>query len=132
MTNQYLIDILDNQLNFSFTTNGKTIKQANKTLLDFFGFELLSQFTQKHDCICDFFLKEDGYLQKIQNDKTWLDILLDNPNKTHKVKVKDTYNTIFVFQLFTNGKLINNSACVISTKVMTISVLFINFPFVNN
>lgn len=61
---RFIETILDSQRDMIFFTDGKKMEQANQSILDFFNYPDLKSFTKEHDCICDFFISEDGYLQK--------------------------------------------------------------------
>jgi signal transduction histidine kinase len=95
----YLNKILNSQVNFTVITNGKILKQTNKTTLDFFGYKTLEDFQKDSSCICNFFIKEDAYLYKEQNGKSWLDIILDDNQKKYFVKMKDLKQNIHTFQI---------------------------------
>ena len=96
---QYITSILDSQLNFVVITDGMKLVDANRAMFDFFDYENIDTFYKEHDCLCDFFLQGEGFLQKIQNNKTWLEIILEDEKKTHKVKIKDIDNNIHIFQI---------------------------------
>jgi nitrogen-specific signal transduction histidine kinase len=101
--NRLVNDILNAQSNFTIVTDGSEITMANKTMLDFFGYYNISEFKKNHECICDFFIQEDGYLQKDIDGKNWLDVLLDNKDTTHKVKMADKNNEEKIFLVSTKG-----------------------------
>ena len=102
-------DILNSQANFIILTNGKKLNQANKTMLTFFGYKTLDDFLQDYECICDLFIKDDGYLQKEQDGKSWVDIVLEDLNITHQVKMKDLKDNNHIFQISATGKKINKN-----------------------
>lgn len=79
--------ILDSQDNMLLITDGKKAKEINKTLLNFLGYERLDEFQEEHQCICDFFIEEKGYLYPDKN-REWLSYVL-NVEKEQKVKILD-------------------------------------------
>ena len=90
--------ILDFQTNFVLLTDAKRLLKANKTMLNFFGYDSLEEFTKDHNCLCELFLEGDGYLQQKQDGYTWIETLLNNPDVSHRVKLKDLNNNIKIFQ----------------------------------
>ncbi|MCK5294871.1 MAG: GHKL domain-containing protein [Arcobacteraceae bacterium] len=111
--------ILDSQTNFIILTDGVHIKSVNKALLDFFNYKTLEDFENNHDCICDFFIEEDSYLQKEQDNKSWLDIILFEFSSLHQVKMKDIDDKIHIFQINTNSNNIINKDCVVTFTDIT-------------
>ncbi len=103
--NQYNLikGILDAQTSFTLLTDGRKLKLANKTMLNFFGYETLEEFHKEYDCICDFFIEEEGYLQKELLGKNWFDIVLEDLTIVQKVKVKDTNDSEYIFYISTKG-----------------------------
>ncbi|QSZ41410.1 PAS domain S-box protein [Sulfurimonas aquatica] len=69
------------------TTDGEHIDTVNPAMLKFFSYESKEDFIAEHDCICDFFLEERGYLQTDMNGIHWLEYIRLNPTKTHRVKM---------------------------------------------
>ena len=98
---EFTHSILNSQSNFILITDGKELNDTNKTMLDFLNFSSLEAFHNKHDCICDFFIEEEGYLVKEQNGKSWLEVVLEDINKQHKVIMKNAEGNRHIFQLFT-------------------------------
>jgi signal transduction histidine kinase/DNA-binding response OmpR family regulator len=96
--------ILNGQTNFTILTNGDQIKRVNRALLDFVGFDTLDDFHKKYDCVCDFFIEEEGYLPKQKDDKTWLDIILEDRSIVYQVMMKDQNDNVCIFQVNSNGK----------------------------
>jgi signal transduction histidine kinase/DNA-binding response OmpR family regulator len=94
--------IVNAQNNFTILLDENyTLKMTNQTMLDFFGFDSLDLFINRYDCICDLFIKEEGFLQKEQNDKIWVDIIEENKDSVHKVKIKNLNNKSSIFYITT-------------------------------
>lgn len=74
-----------------------TLEQANHSFLAFVGFDTLADFQGQHDCICELFIAEEGFLQKQMFGLSWLDFLLQTPHQKHKVKMKSVKNQTHVF-----------------------------------
>ncbi|MDD2790285.1 MAG: FIST N-terminal domain-containing protein [Sulfurimonas sp.] len=82
-----------------------TIKQLNQKFFDLFEYKDINDFLSKHSCICDLFVQRDDYLLARYEDKSWLDILLEEPEKSHLVIMHDKYKREVVFSV--NAKEIN-------------------------
>ncbi|MGB5868201.1 MAG: transporter substrate-binding domain-containing protein, partial [Arcobacteraceae bacterium] len=97
--NKLFVDtLLDSQEQIVITTDGKTLRSANKKFLEFFNIKHTEEFTKDYDCICDrFVIDETGtYLQKYMGEISWIEYVLNNSNKTHKaVILKDDKERIF-------------------------------------
>ncbi len=92
----YLRIVEDNSANLIITSCNKKLFSANKKFFDFSGFDNVENFSKKYDCICDLFIKRDGYINGSVNKKYWINYILDNSKKTHKViMLKDGIERIF-------------------------------------
>ncbi len=83
----YIKDILDSQENMIVITDGHEAKELNQRVLEFLNFKSLEEFKQFHECICDFFIQEKGYIYP-DKQKRWIHFLFDN-SKEHRVKMLD-------------------------------------------
>ena len=96
----YVRELINLQQDILVVTNGKKIIDANEALLKFFGYKTLKEFETEHACICEFFIEEDGFLQKYNDGIIWTDYILNYPDKKYKVKMRDVSdNKIKVFEL---------------------------------
>lgn len=103
--NEYIQFILDSQENILLLTDGKELKKANQAMLDFLGYKTIDAFRSEHECICEFFVTEDGYLQKIMNGILWIDAMLDDPENTPNVaKIRGHDGQIHIFKVSINEK----------------------------
>ena len=74
-------------------------------MLDFLGFENIDDFRDRHECICDFFIEEDGYLQKKMNGLLWIDAMLkDKENTPNIAKIEDVDSKTHLFRVNINEK----------------------------
>ncbi len=83
----FVNSIMNTQSNFVITTDGKSLKSANKSMLEFYGVDSVETFMDKYGmCVCDTFKTDapEGFLQKMVEGKKWVDYVYDNPTKTHK------------------------------------------------
>lgn len=76
-----LQNILDMQDNLIMVVDREEIIQVNHSFLDFVGYKTLHGFRQKHFCICDLFIEDEGYL-KAGEHKAWLDEVMQDHDKT--------------------------------------------------
>jgi len=103
--NEYIQFILDSQENILLLTDGRELKKANQAMLDFLGFENIDDFRNSHECICEFFIEEDGYLQKKMNGILWIDALLNDKENTPNVaKIEGEDGKIHLFRVNINEK----------------------------
>ncbi|MCX6052302.1 MAG: PAS domain-containing protein [Campylobacterales bacterium] len=84
-TQSDLKDIFNTVPNIMIITDGSQIKKANQAMLDFFGYKNVNFFMQEHDCVCDYFLKEKDCVVADMNGISWLEYILFNQNRMHKV-----------------------------------------------
>ena len=80
---QYYHDILNYEEEAVLVTNGEQWVDANSQLFHYFpGLK-----ENDYKCICDFFEKEDGFLQKYMDGVLWIEYLTQQPFKQNKVLV---------------------------------------------
>lgn len=84
---QYLSAIFEAVPNIMMTTDGEDIDRANENMLRLLGYPSLDMFKEEHRCICELFVKEEGYLQKQMGDLTWIEHVVQNPTIVHKAKI---------------------------------------------
>ena len=102
---EYIQFILDSQENILLLTDGHGLKKANQAMLDFLGFENIDDFRNRHECICDFFVKEDGYLQKKMNGVLWINAIVNDKENTPDVaKIEGEDGKIHLFRVNINEK----------------------------
>ncbi len=80
--------IFNTQNDMVIVTNGSHLIEANKAFLYFFGYPDLKSFRERYDCVCERFILEDGYLQPMMGERTWIEHLLEHPNDTHLAKIE--------------------------------------------
>jgi len=95
---QYNQMLFDYQSNIIFTASKeKGMLQVNKSFLDTFGYHSLEDFKVEHECVCELFIEKEGYLHPSTEDKHWMDEMLLNPDKQHKVLLKDKKGEIRIY-----------------------------------
>ncbi len=103
----FIDSIMNTQDNFVLTSDGETLKTANKAFFEFYDVQDEEEFIEKFgDCICDTFDTDapKEYIQKFMGDEVWLDYIYNRPNQVHKTMIiKDNKEYIFTI---TTDKLI--------------------------
>ena len=100
---KYVRNLIDTHHDILIVTDGKKIFDANRKLLEFFGFKSLKKFQNKYNCICDFFLKEDGYIQTDMNGYTWIKYIQANAKKHNRVIMLDLSGRKKYFEVTIDG-----------------------------
>jgi len=102
---EYIQFILDSQENILLLTNGRELKKTNLAMLDFLGFKNIDDFRNSHECICEFFIEEDGYLQKKMNGILWIHAMLNSKENTPNIaKIEGVDGEIHLFRVNINEK----------------------------
>ena len=110
--------ILNSQKNLIFVLNDDKISNINKTMLDFLGLENLEQFYDKHICISNLFLEEEGYFHCTKNE-SWV-LQMQNLDPIDKiVKMYDKDKNIRYFQVDISNFFYNTEHYVISFTDIT-------------
>jgi len=82
---------------------------VNKKLFEYLDFKNFEEFRSKHNCICDLFIKQEGYIDPVTYPD-WLDMAADS-GKSYKalIRTKDGVVRTFSFKIkrFAKNYLIN-------------------------
>jgi len=90
--------VLDAQKNMVIVRSQAKIEMANQAFYNFMKVQGIDEFRAKHNCISEFFIdgEENEYLTQSIDGLSWVNYILMNPLKTHKVKLaQDGKNIIF-------------------------------------
>ncbi|HIP55067.1 MAG TPA: diguanylate cyclase [Sulfurimonas autotrophica] len=94
---KYYKNIIDSSKNIIVVSDKKRILEVNKIFFKYFSrYKTLEEFHKKNSCLCDFFVKEEGYLDRGDVMYHWLDVVLQNPDATHKAKM-DIEGKVYYF-----------------------------------
>ncbi len=87
----FLQSVMDLQDNLIVITDGKEVKSANRTMLNFFNSESLDIFKNTHNCICYAFLPMDGYFHQelLQNDTLWVEHIQNHNDQNFMVMMQN-------------------------------------------
>jgi len=96
---EYMKDVLSSQSSMIIINDMTKIIDVNDSFLEFFNeFKSLKEFQKKHHCVCDYFVKEEGFIYTFE-DKNWVKYVLENPDILHKVKIlKNNEHYIYTIQ----------------------------------
>ncbi|BCD68725.1 diguanylate cyclase [Nitratiruptor sp. YY09-18] len=86
---EYFATILDKIQEIVIINDGFTMKYANSTFFQYFNdYKNLEEFLREHQCICDFFVHEEGFIDAIIEGKKWTEYILAHPDKEYYAKVR--------------------------------------------
>lgn len=96
--------LFDLQTNIVIQTNGKVLKKANQSFLNFFDFSSLEEFLKVYNCICDRFVENDKFfhLGKVPEGKIWTEVLETAPEKERVVSMLDKELVAHAFSVSVN------------------------------
>jgi len=101
---KYIRNIIDTQKDILLVTDGDIIKDVNQAFLDFFSVNSIREFIkQGSKCVCDRFVKEDGYLQKNMGDKSWIEYINTFKDREHIAIMKSQDGSNRYFKIEING-----------------------------
>ncbi len=85
--NRFIQAIFDNQESILISTSkARGLITVNKKFFEYFDFSDYEDFKRRHDCICELFIQEEGYIN-MRDNPDWLDLIAENPNIDFKVKM---------------------------------------------
>ena len=96
---QYTRKLINLQRDLIVVSDGENIQDTNDAFLEFFNYKSMDDFKREHQCICDFFVKAEGYIQEKIYDTNWIKYVYEHPKKEHKVKFLNTKNEERIFIL---------------------------------
>ncbi|QKI89719.1 hybrid sensor histidine kinase/response regulator [Thiomicrorhabdus xiamenensis] len=98
-THDYTRDILNSQDNIIIVNDGEKIIDVSGGFFKFFyEYPDLDAFSADYNCVCDLFVKEEGLVYKFE-DKSWIEYVVENPNKTHKAKLR-YHGTEHIYKIY--------------------------------
>jgi len=113
-----LQSILDAQDNLILVLNDDGTFEVNKTLLDFFGYKDVAEFTIKHNCITELFIEDKDYFTS-KNNLTWTDEIMQLEDNNRVVVMKNTKKQNVIFRVNVKSFVFNNRHIVISFTDIT-------------
>jgi len=95
---KYFDSIFNTQKDMIILTEGANLSDGNMAFLNFFNFKTLTEFQEKHSCICEFFdvIDREDFIDENMYDTNWLESVFDNTEIDYKVQItKDEQKYIF-------------------------------------
>lgn len=86
----FVNSIMNTQENFLVVTDGKKLKLANNSMLNFYGVKNIEEFMENiGSCICDTFNSNssDEFIKKSMNNKSWIEYVYEHKNSLNKVLI---------------------------------------------
>jgi len=83
----YIQKLLDAHNGLITLTDGERLLMTNSKTLAFFGYLNFSDFLSEHNCVCNFYLEEDGFIHK---QSTWIEDVKQTQDPKVKIKKPDT------------------------------------------
>jgi two-component system, cell cycle response regulator len=94
---EYAQNVLDLQENLIVITDGYNILNGNKSLLNFYNLNSISEFQDKHICICRTFVEEEGYFHLgLVKDDIWVEEII-KLSSSQDILVKINLNEEYIF-----------------------------------
>lgn len=83
--------LFDLQTNIVIQTDGKQLKKANRSFLEFLGYPSLEAFLEHYRCICDLFVPHEKFfhLERVPEGKNWIEALELLPKDARIVSLID-------------------------------------------
>ncbi|WP_373003000.1 diguanylate cyclase [Sulfurimonas sp.] len=96
---KYFHNIINSATNIVLINNRKSLLDVNRIFFKYFDkYKTLEEFLEDNECICDFFVEEDGYIQANMSGTKWVDYLVENQSNIHKMKV-DIFGKVYYFSV---------------------------------
>ncbi len=104
MSNRYLKSILDLQEQLIILTDGDKIIDANKKVLDFFGYSSVEEMVKKHRCICELFIKHSDFFHKdlVPKGEKWYEYIQKLPPEKRVINMINKDMDSRAFQVSVN------------------------------
>jgi len=92
------------------------ILKVNQNFLDVFGYKTRDDFNDRHRCICELFVKKEGYLDNgLLDGQNWTQTLFRNPEKDHKAIIPDKNGQHCIYRVRVKKIVFNETSSMIAT-----------------
>ncbi len=96
---RFIQAILDNQDSIVvYTSSKKRMITVNKKFFEYFEFKSYEDFIAKHNCICELFLDEEGYVNS-HDMPQWLEQIAADPANDYKAKLRTRNGSVHTFSI---------------------------------
>jgi len=91
--------VFDNQDSIViYASKEKGMMNVNQKLFEILPYSNFEEFKRKNKCVCDNFIKEEGYIDPITYPN-WIDEIVNDPETDYKVKMKVRDESIHTFNI---------------------------------
>ena len=97
------------------TNKEEGLVEANQSFYNFFGFENIEEFREKHSCLCEIFYEKEGYLGKSKSEKNWAEITLEDPDKLHRALIMNKNGELRTFKIHSQYICLDGEKSILST-----------------
>lgn len=80
-------EVFNSSSEIVYLTDRKRLLYANKRFFDTFNFKTLEEFHTIHSCVCEMFVKEEGFLEELMGQAFWYDYVSAHPELSHYAKI---------------------------------------------
>ncbi|MDY0116620.1 MAG: diguanylate cyclase [Sulfurimonadaceae bacterium] len=95
----YYLNVINTSNNIIIINDKEKIIEVNNTFYNFFKeFSSIEQIKKRKVCLCEYFVKDDGYISDMPNNTNWVEYLVENKAKENKVKL-NLYGEIHYFSI---------------------------------
>ena len=123
-TKQLLQQIIDTDASFIVLADGKNVIYANKTILEFVGYNSIEEFRKNHEHLSDMFEKVDennSFIQTYNDGVHWIEYLIkEQDSKKLKVRIQQDgeyrYFRPYAKEIKTDDKVLYLVSCDENTK----------------
>ncbi len=103
--------ILDNQESIVLLSDKDDgVIQVNRKFFEAFHFESMDAFKKEHQCICELFEDEEGFVKRPPEGVYWVEDLLKDPRKLYRVKILGRIYSVKVSEINLDAKIIHLSS----------------------
>jgi diguanylate cyclase (GGDEF)-like protein len=113
-----LKSILDAQDNLILVISGDSSFEVNQTLLDFFGYATMKEFSLNHKSISELFIKRDNYFTS-NTSETWTDEIMKLEDSKRVVRMKNSKDEEIIFRVNVKSFMFNTKHFVVSFTDIT-------------
>ena len=95
----YYLNVINTSNNIIIINDTTKIVEVNDTFFKFFKeFESIEHIKKRKVCLCDYFIKEEGYIDGVNAGMNWVEYLVLNKSQENKVKL-NLYGEIRYFSI---------------------------------
>lgn len=111
--------VFNAQESIIIVTNMKKLLDANRAFFDIFGFDSLSEFRSRYNCLCDLFIKKDGlvYLEDDLQKMQWFESIKNNNSESNKVCMLNRFGEERIYKILTPKEILDDKMVVVFVDI---------------